>query len=74
MGLSSLREVAVDEAPLLKKFSSKLQGKIFPFSYLTIWNFSILSAGWQVFVARTFTSSEEIEIEILISLNYGNYP
>ena len=40
-----LREVAVDEAPLLKKFSSKVQGKIFPFSYLTISNFSMLSAG-----------------------------
>ena len=71
---SSLREVAGAEAPLLKKFSSKVQGKLFPFSYLTISNFSMLSAGWQVFRARTFTSSEETEIEILISLSYGNYP
>ena len=41
----SLREVAGAEAPPLKKFSSKVQGKIFPFSYLTISNFSIRSAG-----------------------------
>ena len=40
-----LREVAGAEAPPLKKFSSKVQGKIFPFSYLTISNFIIRSAG-----------------------------
>ena len=44
-GESRLREVAGAEAPPLKKFSSKVQGKNFPFSYLTISNFSIISAG-----------------------------
>ena len=31
-----LREVAVDEAPRLKKFLSKVEGKNFPFSYLRV--------------------------------------
>ena len=60
-----LREVAVDEGTLLKKFRKSREN----FS-----PFSILSAGWQVLRARICISFEKSEIEILISLSYGNYP
>ena len=40
-----LRKVAAGEVTLLKKLSSKVQGKIFLFLYLTIRNFGIMSVG-----------------------------
>ena len=43
--VDSLRKVAVDEAPQLKKMSSKVEGIILFFLYLTIRNFGIPSVG-----------------------------
>ena len=65
-----LKKVDVAETPQLKKLGWKIKRKVSE----KLRNFSMSSAGCQVFRARTCTSSEKTEMEISNSLNYGNFP